>query len=132
MLKIYICAPIKHSNYTENLAKKLEMNGFHTSYAAKDTDQSIAQHEIFESNIRLIDDCDVFISYFVHDGYYGIDFASEAGYAAKNKKVIGFIEVREEHYDQLMVNMEKDIMLSHFIDVFFEEFKDLIAYLGNL
>lgn len=40
--------------------------------------------------------------------------------------------MREEHYDQLMVNMEKDVMLNHFIDVYFKEFKDLIAYLGNL
>ena len=127
MVKIYLCAPNRYYFYSEKLAVKLEEQGFNVLYAAKNTDQRSEKHKIFGSNVSLINACDVFLAYFVHDGYYGIDFASETGYAAGKKKVIGFIDVEMEYYKSFMRRLDKDVMLSHFIESYFNRFEELVA-----
>jgi len=130
-LKIYVCAPNKYEKYTKYLADRLEKNGYMAYYAARNTDQNKEDNEIFESNLDSINNCDVFISYFVYDGYYGIDFASETGYASKYKKVIGFIEIEKKFNAKLLDNLDDDLMLKHFIDAFFDNFEDLLTFLRS-
>lgn len=127
MKKIFICAPNKYKEKTEKLAAKLEELGFLVTFAAKNTDQNLKKKEIFDSDLKLIKDSDVFLAYFANDGHYGIDFAVEVGKVSEMKKqMIGFVDVSKEELDNFKNRLEKDVMFKHSFVSFVWNFKELV------
>lgn len=130
MRKIFICAPNRHGNRTKALAEKLEEEGFSVTFAAEHTKQYLAKDEIFRENMKLIKDSDIFLAYFVDDGHYGIDFASEVGIVSgMGRKVIGFVELQSERHDEFNARLEKDVMFKHSFSSFAWNFGDLLKLL---
>lgn len=130
MKKIFICAPNRYKEETKRLASKLEKLGFLAKFAAESTNQNLRKREIFDSNLKLIRNSNVFLAYFVNDGHYGIDFATEVGKASEmNKPVIGFVDMSKEKLNEFKKRLEKDVMFKHSFDSFAWEFENLIDIL---
>jgi nucleoside 2-deoxyribosyltransferase len=130
MKKIYICAPNRYKERTRALAGKLQGAGFSVTFAAEHTNQDIESKAIFDSNMGLIRDADILLAYFVEDGHYGIDFASEVGQAAGiGKRVVGFVDLGEEQLDGFKRRLDKDVMFNHSIGPFAWRFEELLDIL---
>jgi nucleoside 2-deoxyribosyltransferase len=130
MKKIFICAPNRYKEKTKSLASKLKKLGFLAEFAAENTNQNLRNKEIFDSNLKLIKNSDVFLAYFVNDGHYGIDFSIEVGKASEmNKPVIGFVDMSKEKLNEFKKRLEKDIMFKHSFDSFAWKFEELMGIL---
>lgn len=132
MKKVYICARNQYNEETSKLSKKLEEIGYEVWYAAKDTPQDLDQKDIYRRNLELIRGADLFLAYFVRDGYYGIDFAVEVGKASEmGKQVLGLVNLSTDEIQDLKDRLDNDIMFNHSFTKFFWITSELFNYLGN-
>ncbi|MDR3625053.1 MAG: nucleoside 2-deoxyribosyltransferase [Chlamydiales bacterium] len=130
MKKIFICAPNRHKEKTRKLADKLEKVGFSVKYAAEFTKQNMETKDIFESNMKLIKNSDIFLAYFVDDGHYGIDFAVEVGQVSgMGRPVFGFADLHENKMDEFQKKLDKDVMFIYSIDTLVWDFNVLLEHL---
>lgn len=132
MKSIFVCVPNRYATQAQKLSERLQELGFKVRYAAKDTPQNISDKEIFNSNLNLIKHSDIFLAYFVEDGHYGIDFASEVGIASQiGKLVVGYVEISNNKLKEFKQNLKKDVMFTNLFDSILYKFDELIEVLNK-